>query len=66
MDLGHLIHSDDLVFATVKGKLIDSGVLSHNFVRTLRSADFEDVHFPDLRNTFANPVLHPGSKWRAI
>jgi len=57
---------DDLVFASVEGKPIDPGVLSHNFNRIAKRTGLEGVRFHDLRHTFASLMLLRGAKPKVI
>jgi integrase len=57
LHLGRLLNLDDLVFASVEGKPIDPGVLSHNFARIVKRAGFKNIRFHDLRHTFASLML---------
>ena len=57
---------DDLVFASVEGKPIDPGVLSHSFARIAKSAGLENVQFHDLRHTFASLMLLRGAKPKVL
>jgi integrase len=66
LHLGRLPRLDDLVFASVEGKPIDPGVLSHNFARIVRRAGLENVRFHDLRHTFASLMLLRGAKPKVI
>jgi len=64
--LGRQLTLDDLVFASVEGKPIDPGVLSHNFARIAKRAGLENVRFHDLRHTFASLMLLRGAKPKVI
>jgi integrase len=64
--LGQELTLDSLVFASVEGKPIDPGVLSHTFHRIARQAGLEDVHFHTLRHTFASLMLLKGAKPKVI
>jgi integrase len=64
--LGKELALDDLVFASVEGKPIDPGVLSHNFGRIVKRAGLENVRFHDLRHTFASLMLLRGAKPKVI
>jgi len=64
--LGKELNFDDLVFASVEGKPIDPGVLSHNFGRIVKRAGLENVRFHDLRHTFASLMLLRGAKPKVI
>ena len=57
---------DDLVFASVEGKPIDPGVLTHNFSRIATRAGLSNVRFHDLRHTFASLMLLRGAKPKVI
>ena len=57
---------DDLVFASVEGKPIDPGVLTHNFARIAKRTGLENVRFHDLRHTFASLMLLRGAKPKVI
>jgi len=57
---------DDLVFGNMEGKVLDPGVLSHNFGRITRRAGLENVRFHDLRHTFASLMLLRGAKPKVI
>jgi integrase len=57
---------DDLVFASVEGKPIDPGVLTHNFSRIVIRAGLSNVRFHDLRHTFASLMLLRGAKPKVI
>ena len=65
-ELGKQLTLDDLVFATMEGKPIDPGVLTHNFTRIARRAGLEGVRFHDLRHTFASLMLLRGAKPKVI
>jgi len=65
-ELGKEIALDDLVFASVEGKPLDPGVLSHAFSRMARGAGLERVRFHDLRHTFASLSLSRGAKPKVI
>jgi integrase len=56
-ELGKEFALDDLVFASVEGKPIDPGVLSHAFAKIVKRAGLEHVRFHDLRHTFASLML---------
>jgi len=62
LHLGRLLNLDDLVFASVEGKPIDPGVLSHNFARIVKRAGLKNIRFHDLRHTFASLMLLRGAK----
>ena len=64
--LGKQLTLDDLVFASVEGKPIDPGVLSHNFAKIAKRACLESVRFHDLRHTFASLMLLRGAKPKVI
>jgi len=64
--LGKELTLDSLVFASVEGKPIDPGVLSHTFHKIARQAGLEDVHFHTLRHTFASLMLLKGAKPKVI
>jgi len=66
LDLEKQVTLDDLVFASVDGKPIDPGVLSHNFGRIVKRAGLEHVRFHDLRHTFASLMLMRGAKPKVI
>jgi len=57
---------DDLVFASVEGKPLDPGVVSHNFSRMAKRAGLGTVRFHDLRHTFASLMLLRGAKPKVI
>jgi integrase len=57
---------DDFVFTNVEGKLIDPGVLSHNFARIAKQVGLNDVRFHDLRHTFVSFMLLRGAKPKLI
>ena len=57
---------DDLVFASVEGKPLDPGVVSHNFHRMAKRAGLGIVRFHDLRHTFASLMLLRGAKPKVI
>jgi integrase len=57
---------DDLIFATVEGKPLNPGVLSHNFARIARRAGLDNTRFHDLRHTFASLMLLRGAKPKVI
>ncbi|MBI4215921.1 MAG: site-specific integrase [Chloroflexi bacterium] len=65
-ELGQPLTLDDLVFASVDGKPMDPGVLSHAFARMARKAGLEGVRFHDLRHTFASLMLLRGAKPKVI
>jgi integrase len=64
--LGQPISLDSLVFASVEGKPIDPGVLSHDFSRIAKQAGLGGVRFHDLRHTFASLMLMRGAKPKVI
>ena len=64
--LGQELTLDSLVFASVEGKPMDPGVLSHTFTKIARQAGLEDVHFHTLRHTFASLMLMKGAKPKVI
>ena len=64
--LGQLPSLDDLVFASVEGKPVDPGVLSHAFHRIADQAGLQNVRFHDLRHTFASLMLLRGAKAKVI
>jgi integrase len=64
--LGKLLTLDDLVFASVEGKPIDAGMLSHSFSRMATQAGLGHVRFHDLRHTFASLMLLLGAKPKVI
>ena len=64
--LGKQLALDDLVFASVKGKPLDPGVVSHNFSRMAKRAGLGAVRFHDLRHTFASLMLLRGAKSKVI
>lgn len=66
LHLGRLLNLDDLVFASVEGKPIDPGVLSHNFARIVKRAGLKNIRFHDLRHTFASLMLLRGAKPKVI
>ena len=65
-ELNHEFTLDDLVFASVEGKPLDPGVLSHNFARIVKRAGLENVRFHDLRHTFASLMLLRGAAPKVI
>ena len=65
-DLGREFTLDDLVFASVEGKPIDPGVLSHSFAKIAKRAGFDNVRFHDLRQTFASLMLLRDAKPKVI
>jgi len=65
-ELGKELTLDDLVFATVEGKPIDPGVLSHAFSRIAKRAGLEGLRFHDLRHSFASLMLLRGAKPKVI
>jgi integrase len=64
--LGKELALDDLVFASIEGKPLDPGVVSHNFHRIAKRAGLERVRFHDLRHTFASLMLLRGAKPKVI
>jgi integrase len=64
--LGKELALDDLVFASVEGKPLDPGVVSHNFSRMAKRAGLGTVRFHDLRHTFASLMLLRGAKPKVI
>ncbi len=66
LHLGKLLSLDNLVFASVGGKPIDPGVLSHTFHRIALQAGLKDIRFHDLRHTFASLMLLRGAKPKVI
>lgn len=64
--LGQSLSLDSLVFASVEGKPIDPGVLSHEFAKIVKRAGLENVRFHDLRHTFASLMLLRGAKPKVI
>jgi len=64
--LGKELVLDDLVFASVEGKPLDPGVVSHNFHRIAARAGLKNVRFHDLRHTFASLMLLRGAKPKVI
>ncbi len=66
LELGKCLSLDDLVFASVEGRPIDPGVLSHTFGRIARQAGLKGVRFHDLRHTFASLMLLRGAKPKVI
>ena len=64
--LGKELTLDDLVFASVEGKPLDPGVVSHNFSRMAKRAGLGTVRFHDLRHTFASLMLLRGAKPKVI
>jgi len=64
--LGKTLSPDDLVFASIEGKPIDPGVLTHNFARIVKRAGLDNVRFHDLRHTFASLMLLRGAKPKVI
>ena len=64
--LGQSLTLDSLVFASVEGKPIDPGVLSHTFGRIAKQAGLKGVRFHDLRHTFASLMLLRGAKPKVI
>jgi integrase len=66
LHLGRLPRPDDLVFASVEGKLLDPGVLSQNFAKIVKRAGLENVRFHDLRHTFASLMLLRGARPKVI
>ncbi|MFC1875171.1 tyrosine recombinase XerC [Chloroflexota bacterium] len=64
--LGQPLSLDSLVFASVEGKPIDPGVLSHDFARVVKRAGLEHIRFHDLRHTFASLMLLRGAKPKVI
>ncbi len=64
--LGKELALDDLVFASVEGKPLDPGVVSHNFHRIAARAGLKNVRFHDLRHTFASLMLLRGAKPKVI
>ena len=66
LHLGGLPHLDDLVFASIEGKPLDPGVLSHAFAKIARRAGLQGVRFHDLRHTFASLMLLRGAKPKVI
>ena len=66
LHLGKLLSLDDLVFASVEGKPMDPGILSHTFTKIVRQIGWKDVHFHTLRHTFASLMLMKGAKPKVI
>jgi len=66
LHLGRLLNLDDLVFASVEGKPLDPGVLSHSFARTAKRTGLKGIRFHDLRHTFASLMLLQGAKPKVI
>jgi integrase len=66
LHLGCLLNLDDLVFASIEGRPIDPGVLSHSFSRIVKRAELKNVRFHDLRHTFASLMLLTGAKPKVI
>ena len=66
LHLGRLPHLDDLVFASIEGKPLDPGVLSHAFAKIAKRAGLQGVRFHDLRHTFASLMLLRGAKPKVI
>jgi integrase len=66
LHLGRLLNLDDLVFASVEGKPLDPGVLSHAFQKITKRAGLGNVRFHDLRHTFASLMLLRGAKPKVI
>jgi integrase len=64
--LGQPLSLDSLVFASVEGKPIDPGVLSHAFSKICKKAGLENTRFHDLRHTFASLMLLRGAKPKVI
>lgn len=64
--LGKPLTPDDLVFASVKGKPIDPGVLSHGFAKMVKRTGLKGARFHDLRHTFASLMLLRGAKPKVI
>jgi len=65
-DLGKELTLNDLVFASVEGKPVDPGMLSHDFARIAKQADLNGVRFHDLRHTFASLMFLRGAKPKVI
>ena len=57
---------DDLVFASVEGKPLDPGVVSHNFHKIAARAGLKNVRFHDLRHTFASLMFLRGARPKVI
>ncbi|MDP6783407.1 MAG: site-specific integrase [Dehalococcoidia bacterium] len=66
LELERSLTPDDLVFASVEGKPMDPGVLSHAFHRMAGEAGLGGVRFHDLRHTFASLMLLRGAKPKVI
>jgi len=64
--LGKELALDNLVFASVEGKPLDPGVVSHNFSRMAKRSGLGSVRFHDLRHTFASLMLLRGAKPKVI
>ena len=65
-ELSVVLTLDDLVFASVNGRCVDPGVLSHAFSRLAKTAGLGHVRFHDLRHTFASLMLLRGAKPKVI
>jgi integrase len=57
---------DDLVFASVEGKPVDPGSLSHTFHKIVKKAGLENIRFHDCRHTFASLMLSRGANPKVI
>ncbi len=55
-----------LIFGSSEGKPLDPAVLSHEFHRIVKRAGLENVHFHDLRHTFASLMLLRGAKPKVL
>jgi integrase len=66
LHLGQVLILDNLVFASVEGKPLDSSVLSHEFQRIVKRTGLEHVRFHDLRHTFASLMFLRVAKPKVI
>ena len=57
---------NDLVFARIDGRYLDSRAVSEQFLRLLKKYDIPKVRFHDLRHTYATLLMESGVQAKVV